>query len=348
MPDGASIVSSRATVTIEGTTRPAIADNALDAVIRQPEDGLASAELRLVNWGSPPSGGEPDFLFGDLALGQKLAISFGLETETRLFDGEITGLEERYGGGAPQLVVLAEDMLHRLARKRLSRVFEQQSPNDILRSIAADAGLSPDVRVSDEPGTWHQLNESDLALLRRLAGIFGARLRSAAGKLVCRLPDPPGTPVRLDTGDTLKSVRLLADLAMLPRQARTAGWDLAADNAVQGSASSAIAAPSGTPGASLLQRIGWTDDALFADPAPLTQGAANAYAAASYDKTARRFVAGDIVCVGNPAIVAGGAVSLAGVSPRMRGTYDVVASLHHFSLGHGYETYARIERGWWN
>src|ERR1700756_4412196 len=113
MPDGASIVSSRATIAVDGATRASIADNALDVVVRQPEDGLASAELRLVNWGSPPNGGGSDFLFGDRPLGQKLTISFGLETETKLFDGEITGLEERYGGGAPQLVVLAEDMLHR-------------------------------------------------------------------------------------------------------------------------------------------------------------------------------------------------------------------------------------------
>ena len=44
----------------------------------------------------------------------------------------------------------------------------------------------------------------------------------------------------------------------------------------------------------------------------------------------------------------GGAVTLSGVSPRLAGTYDVLASVHHFSLADGYETYARVARGYWN
>ena len=83
-------------------------------------------------------------------------------------------------------------------------------------------------------------------------------------------------------------------------------------------------------------------------PHPATAEQASAYAAAAFDARARRFVSGDIVCVGDSRVVNGGAVKLRGVSPRLLGVYDVVACMHHFSTTHGYETYARIERGWWN
>ena len=50
------------------------------------------------------------------------------------------------------------------------------------------------------------------------------------------------------------------------------------------------------------------------------------------------------MCIGNPDVNVGGAVSLAGVSPRLTGTYAVVACAHVFDESAGYQTYARIER----
>src|SRR6185312_14085999 len=134
MPDGSSIVSSRPVIKIDDSTRDALSDAAQEVIIRAPEEGLASAELRFVNWSSP-DGSEPDFAFNDIALGRSVNLSFGLDREQALFSGEITGIEERYGGGAPQIVLLAEDKLHRLARKRRSRALENRSPDQVIRSI---------------------------------------------------------------------------------------------------------------------------------------------------------------------------------------------------------------------
>jgi phage protein D len=348
MADGGSFVSSRPSVSINGATSDAFGQNLLEAVVRAPFEAMMSAELRVVNWGPPAAGGEPAFLFNDIRLGDRLTLSFGLDTERKLFQGEITALEERYGDGAPQLVLLAEDMLHRMGRRRRNRVLERLSPDDIVQSIAADAGLSADARLSSEPGTWHQLNESDLALVRRLAHDHGARLRCEGSKLICRLPDPPPAPVELNSGDTLRRVRLLADLARQPATARANGWDLSAGSATNGQATQVRVTPQGTTAAQIVSGLGWPAEEIFADPFPATSGQANNFAAGAFDDRGLRFLAGDLVCVGNAAVVNGGAVKLSGVSPRLLGSYDVLATVHHFSLASGYETYARIARGYWN
>ena len=101
---------------------------------------------------------------------------------------------------------------------------------------------------------------------------------------------------------------------------------------------------SGSTAASSLRGLGWDGDETFAFPAPATQAEATDYANAALDARGRRFLHGDLVCIGNPDVNVGGAVSLAGVSPRLTGTYAVVACAHVFDESAGYQTYARIER----
>ena len=74
------------------------------------------------------------------------------------------------------------------------------------------------------------------------------------------------------------------------------------------------------------------------------QAEATDYANAALDAQGRRFLHGDLVCIGNPDVMVGAAVSLTGVSQRLAGTYSVVACAHLFDESAGYQTYARIER----
>src|SRR5215472_10092984 len=211
MPDSAPYVSSRPAIRLNGTANDDMIAALLDIAVRAPEAGMASAELRLVNWGSQASG-PTNFLFDKVALGDKIEIAFGLAQQKTVFKGEVTGLEERYGDGVPQLVLLAEDALHRLARARHSRVFAQQSPNAIVSTLAGDAGLQADAKLSDTPGDYNQLNESDLHFLLRLAARYAAWPRVVDTTLTCRKREKPPAPVTLDAGDTLKRLRVVADL----------------------------------------------------------------------------------------------------------------------------------------
>src|SRR5271157_1884909 len=227
MPDSAPYVSSRPAIRVNGTANDDMVTALLDIAVRAPETGMASAELRLVNWGDQPSG-PTNFLFNKVALGDKIDIAFGLAQQKTVFSGEVTAIEERYGDGVPQIVLLAEDALHRLVRHRISRSFVQQSPNSIVQTLASDAGLQADAKLSDTPGDYNQLNESDLHFLRRLAARYGVTPRLTASTLTCRKREALPAPVTLDAGDTLKRLRVIADVTRQPLQAVVGGQDLTA------------------------------------------------------------------------------------------------------------------------
>ena len=178
MANGATYVSPRPAIKLKGAANDDMVDSLLDIAVRAPEAGMASAEIRMVNWGTQPSA-PVNFLFNTVAIGDKIEIAFGLAQQKTVFKGEVTAIEERYGDGVPQIVLLAEDALHRLARHRASRAFQQTSPNSIVQTLASDAGLQADAKLSDTPGDYIQLNESDLHFLRRLAARYGATPRVA-------------------------------------------------------------------------------------------------------------------------------------------------------------------------
>jgi phage protein D len=343
MPDGAPYVSSRPAILVNGTPNDDMVKSLLDVAVRAPEAGMASAEWRMVNWGDQPSG-PTSFLFNTVSLGDKVEIKFGLAQQKTVFKGEVTAIEERYGDGVPQIVLLAEDALHRLARHRASRPFEQVSPNAIVSQLAGDAGLQADAKLSDTPGDYYQVNESDLHFLRRIAARYAAEPRVTDTTLTCRKREQLPAPVTLDAGDTLKRLRVIADLARQPIKTTVAGVDLTAGQAITADGTTLLVPASGPTAASLVQKIGCDGDETFVFPAPATQAEATDYAAASLDAQGRRFLHGDLVCGGNPDVMVGAAVSLTGVSPRLAGTYAVVACAHLFDEAAGYQTFARIER----
>jgi phage protein D len=339
----APYVSSRPGITLNGSPNPDMVKALLDVTVRAPEAGMTSAEIRLVNWGDKPD--KPvTFMFDTVSVGDKIEIAFGLAQQKTVFKGDITGIEERYGEGAPQIVLLAEDALHKLARHREQRVFEQTSPNDIVNTLASDVGLKADVKLSDTPGTYHQLNESNLHFLRRLAARYAVTPRCVDGTLICREREPLPTPVTLDAGDTLKRLRVVADLNRQPVQVKVTGYDLAAASPADSTATKLLVPANGPTAAAALGKLGWDGNEIYAFAAPATQDEAADYASAAFDAMARRFLHGDIVCTGNPDVWVGGAVALSGVSQRLSGNYAVVACAHLFDETAGYQTYARIER----
>lgn len=343
MPDSAPYVSSRPAIKLNGTANDDMVAALLDIAVRAPELGMASAELRFVNWGNQQSG-PTDFMFNTVALGDKIEIAFGLAQQKTVFKGEVTAIEERYGDGVPQIVLLAEDALHRLARHHVSRTFEQQSPNAIVGVLAKDAGLTADAKLSDTPGDYIQLNESDLHFLRRLAARYAAFPRVVGTTLTCRKREALPAPVTLDAGDTLKRLRVVADLARQPTQATVSGRDLTAGTAISATGTTLLVPANGPTAAATVRGLGWDGAENFASPAPATQAEATDYANGALDAQGRRFLHGDLVCGGNPDVMVGAAVSLNGVSPRLAGTYAVVAAAHLFDESAGYQTYARIER----
>lgn len=339
-----AFVNARPRLCVEGECRPDLAGALISLVVNLPLSGSGHAELVVGNFGLDENGGGPGFLFPDVDLGRRVQVRFGEDDGERVFEGEVTGVEERYGDGAPRLHLLLQDRLHRLARNRRSQVLEDLSLNDVVRRVADDAGLESDVNVPGGSATWHQLNESDLAFLLRLLGRFDIALRWDGERLRARAEAPDSEPVQLDAQDNALRVRLIADLNHQPRETQVLGINVARNNALSAHADRFSSPLEGESGASTLADLGWAGQEIVPQPLPRSQIEADALAQAHFDRRAKRFVSGEVRCIGEPGLGSGREVRLSGVSPRLAGVYRVVHCVHRFDGVTGFESHLKVQR----
>ena len=342
----AALLSVRPRMRVDGDDRPALGTAVQALSVHLPASGMASAEARVVNWAAG-EGAAPDFAFQDLRLGSSIEILLGEHASGAVFVGEITALEERYGDGAPQLVILAEDALHRLARRRASRVFENRGLAAVVRAIADDAGLQADVGIEVGSADWLQHNESDLAFLLRVLGPHDIPLRMQDGRLHARAEEADPDPVRIDAGANARRIRIIADLNLQPREVLAHGYNLATDSSTQGSSAALAPAPPGRSAATTLAELGWEGRSPRPHPFPRTQAEAESLARGAFRRDARRFLHGEIVCTGTPELGVGRELELTGVSPRLAGRYRIAECWHHFDNTQGLSTRLRVERPDW-
>ena len=341
--------SSNPTILIDGEFRGDLSDALGSMVVNLTLRGCAHAELTVSNWGLPEGGQEPDFLFTDIALGTAVEIQMGQpEDLITIFNGEITAIEEEYGQGAPLLTLLLQDKLHRMARKRQNRTYEEQSPDDIIQSLASDLGVQTDIQVSGITDSWHQINESDLAFLLRLCDRFDIAPRLLDGALRARPEESDSEPHELNAQDNALSVRLIADLNHQPLNSTSQGYNLGSAEAVDYNSASMTPAPHATTAASTLSELSWDSEETVPQPFARSQAEAEAYAKAHFRRMAKRFVQGDIVCQGMPTLRSGREIELSGVSPRMEGRYQVVHCTHRFDRRSGFETHLKVNKSDWS
>jgi hypothetical protein len=231
-------VSGRPAFEVDGKARTDVGAALLALDLRLPRHGMAHAEIRL-SAAAEPGRAAP---FGDLVHGRAVTVSLdGGPSEA--FAGEITAVELRMGeGGPPELVLLAEDRLHRLARLRAPRSFDGVSPGEVVRRVAADAGLLAEVGFDGAPRDFVKGPESDLAFLLRLVAAEGAVLRFRDGKLRAGPEVEDASPVALDAA-AVERLRIVADLNWQAARVAVRGWSLGAGAEVSGQG-----APPGGPG----------------------------------------------------------------------------------------------------
>src|SRR4030095_3667499 len=91
-----------------------------------------------------------------------------------IFDGEIVELEPEFGSKMHRLTIRAFDRLHRLARGRFVRSFQNVTDSDLARRLATEAGLQADVDATRQVHEYlFQNNETNLEFLRQRAGAAG-------------------------------------------------------------------------------------------------------------------------------------------------------------------------------
>ena len=246
-------------------------------------------------------------------------------------------------GAPPELVVLAEDPLGRARMARRSKVHSDMSPAAVVEAVAAELGLRPTVTGLAEPvGTWAQLNESDLAFLRRLVGRLDGDLQIVGEELQVRCA------ARCGAANSPSSC-----MASLPgrgwwptcrsRSARspTAGWDPVGGSAVSGEASRLThgGPGSGTAGADWLVRALEPRSEHLGHPRGGHRrrspgGGRGGFRPAGAALRTRL----DGVAEGNAQLRVGSNVAVTGLSPRWDNSYYVVEACHRYDVRAGYRT----------
>lgn len=341
-----AIFSARPVLRIAGQADERASELLTAMVMDEVEGGLSALELRFTNWVADGAGhAEPAFGPGSpLRLGAELQVGSGDESApVEIFRGRVSALEMvcEYGQ-PPELVVLAEDALVGALRARRSKVYADMAPADVVRAVAGELGLTPVLSGLSSPvGTWAQLDETDLAFLRRLLERFDADLAIVGTELqVAPVGEAARGSIELQLNSQLARVRITADLSQQVTAVTVAGWNAADGAAVNGQASSLT---HGGPGSG---RSGpqWADEAFGArsehlrQPAVALASEATAVAQAAFDRRARGFVRAQGTAEGNPRLRVGASVALSGIGAPYDNTYRVVQASHRFCLRKGYRT----------
>lgn len=349
MPEAAvtslAVYSARPTLKVDGRDDPRLRSGLLAMEMTEGEGGMSALEVRFNNH-APTGAAGAGLAFEDgtlLKLGAGITVHAGDETQPReIFRGTITALEGTFSfDSAPELVVLAEDALQKARMARRTAVHDSATLSKLASDVARAAGLTPKVTgLGDDLGTQVQLNESDLAFLRRLLARHDADLQVVEGELqVAPRNEIRRGQVELTMYQSLRRVRVLADLAHQVTETSASGWDPAQGERVSATSTGAHAGPgAGTKGAELLQGSLGARSEHVADLAVSTDAEAQALAEAAFDRRARRFVTVEGTAEGNPLLRVGTHLKLAGLGPRFSNTYHVVRASHRWDSERGYET----------
>ncbi|MGV9386410.1 phage late control D family protein [Nonomuraea sp. NPDC003707] len=342
------VAPARPTFAVGAREDPSLAQGLTALRIHENADGLYSCEATFGNWGAKD--GATTFLYFDrrlLNFGRELTIRLSGET---IFRGRVSGLEAAFPeGGRPRLTVLAEDRYQDLRMTRRSRTFADVTDADVVTRVAADHGLTPDVRLTGPTyRVLAQLNQSDLAFLRDRARAVDAELWMDGSTLTARSRADRGSgSLRLGYGNELREFTVLADLAGQRSSVTVSGWDVAAKQALAETADDGILGGElggGQSGAKLLATALGERPEQVVHSVPFTGGEARSRAESLYRRIARRFLIARGVAQTLPGLRVGARVRLEHLGELFSGDYYVTEVTHLFDDEQGLRTEFSAER----
>lgn len=334
--------SARPTIRVGDREQALVSELALSMRMTESEGGMSRLELRLSQVASERGGGARTGVFEDeavLRLGVALTIYAGEEDRPQeIFRGRVTGLEATFSEGPPELVVLAEDALARARMNRTTTIHRDASIASIARSVAQRAGLRPLVSGFDETiGSQVQLNESDLAFLRRLLCNYDGDMQVVGDELhVLPRSQVRRDEVTLALHSQLSWARVTADLNHQTTSVSTSGWDSTQGRRVQfTSTGRAIGPGRGRTGAEILrQTLGPRTEHVGHVPV-VDDRDASSLAHAAFDQRARRLVVIEGTAEGNPSLRVGAHVKIKDLSSRFDNTYYITHACHRYDVKSG-------------
>jgi phage protein D len=339
------LYSARPSILVDERYIDLVNDVLLSMDFREQENAMSSLELRLRNVASDEQGGaglafeqETEF-----ALGSSIRIEAGdEEAQQEIFSGVITGLEAVFPEESPpEILLLAEDVLQNARMTSRTKVYESSNVATLVNDVANQLGIRANVSgLSEGEGPWVQLNESDMAFLKRILYRYGAYMHFTGGQLFVGVSSQSqNRPIELELYSQMRSVKFVADLAHQVTGTTVAGWDDQAGHEITASSSGANLGPGqGRTGAQILDQAMGQRNEHVGQIAVKNDQESQSLADTAFDLRARRFVVAQAVAEGNPVIRVGKNVRLTGTSQRFENTYAVVATRHRYDGIRGYET----------
>ncbi|MEU2510961.1 VgrG-related protein [Streptomyces syringium] len=273
-----------------------------------------------------------------------------------LLTGSVTALEVEIDDTGTFTVVRGLDESYRLFRGRRVASYQNMTLADICARVAQRAGLRPGKVDVAGPVLEHvaQPNVSDWEFLRGLAEEAGAQLYVADGQVHIARPTEAGGapdvsaraerhPLVLEMGVNLLRCRAGVSAAEQVSAVEVRGWDVRAKQPLVGRAEAGKARTLelGVTAAQVTAPFG--EAGFVVTDAPYgTQAEVDQAAGALAERIAGSFAELEAVIRGNPAVRAGGAVTLTGVGAPFEGRYTVTSSRHVFDPLRGYETWISV------
>ena len=341
--------SARPTINLAGKDQKELEQGLLSLMIVENTTGLSRCEVAFGNWGTV------DNRIGHLYFDRRL-LDFGEIFQVKIgqdliFDGRIMGLEAQFPeGGAPQIVVLAEDRLQDLRMNRRSRTFPEVSDSEVFNQIASEHGLTPqlDLPADLKHKVLVQVNQSDLAFLMECARSIDAELWVVGKTLhVTSHTKRNVGKLQMSYGNQLYEFSVLADLAGQRTSVSVSGWDVAGKSGLRHTAndSSLSGELNGDiSGASILtSALGDRKESLV-HTVPINIQEAQAHAESYFKMIARRFVVGRGIAETDSQLKVGCYVDLQGLGPLFNGKYYLCEIRHLFDGIKGIRTEFTAER----
>jgi phage protein D len=340
-----SVYNAAPTVKVDNQSNDSVNAQLVAMELRESEGGLTSLELRFANSGTF-SDGHAGLAFEDdrvLKLGAALELFAGDQSApTSIFKGKISALEGWFHADAPpELCVLAEDGLQAARMKRRTKVHDDVTLADLVSSVAQGCSLTSQTDgLGTNVGTQVQLNESDLAFLRRVLARYGADFQVVGDEMhAAPRAQIQRNQIELSVDEKLRHARVTADLAHQVTKVEFSGWDFHQGQVASASRSDNPPGPgSGKAGSSIVRDAFGERAEQVANLVVRNSTEAQAVVDAEWEQRARRFVTLRGTCEGNPQLRVGSHLKVSGVGGRFSNTYYVVAATHRFDQQRGYET----------
>jgi uncharacterized protein involved in type VI secretion and phage assembly len=260
----------------------------------------------------------------------------------KVFAGEVVAIgTDQSPNGLHELVLTCYDKAHRMARKSVLKTYQKQTYGSIVQSIASQNGLRAKVDSSITEITFDHLTQTtdDACFLNQLCRRCGVHWLVDGNTLTLFVPQAGSPAATLTWGEDLTRFRTRYSATEFNNDVTVRGWDPANKRAIVGQAST----PPGHHGSAALHSQ---------QGAVASLGAANrstsrtvVVSAAEADQLAKalreRATTAEIVTrgetFGDPRLVPGRFVDIAGVGARLKGTY-FLTSVEHVYSPQGYVT----------